>query len=142
MARVAAKKGRTSKAALSEMIASLSPAQAESADSSEHEDMPEDSSLPAPTEHEDTAMSTVNTEKEAAPRDDTARPEQTERHAGGRPRTAQDRVQFTLRPLAKTRLMIKRFALDHDITSSDVLDAIAPHIEEIWAQLKDGGTNE
>lgn len=46
-------------------------------------------------------------------------------HPGGRPRTAQNRVQFTLKTLRHTRLNIKRAALEHGCTASDVVDELA-----------------
>lgn len=46
-------------------------------------------------------------------------------HPGGRPRTAQNRIQFTLKTLKDTRMAIKRAALEHGCTASDVVDELA-----------------
>ena len=42
----------------------------------------------------------------------------------GRPRTAQGRVVFTIKPRADVRKKIKALAVEHDCTASDIVDAL------------------
>lgn len=42
----------------------------------------------------------------------------------GRPRTAQNRVVFTIKPRADVRKTIKTLAVEHDCTASDIVDAL------------------
>lgn len=42
----------------------------------------------------------------------------------GRPRTAQNRVSFTLKPLNTTKRRLQAYATEHGKTSSDIVDAL------------------
>lgn len=58
----------------------------------------------------------------------------------GRPRTAQGRVVFTIKPRADVRKKIKALAVEHDCTSSDIVDALVDQLIDNlnWDQV---GTN-
>ena len=43
---------------------------------------------------------------------------------GGRPRTATNRIAFTLKVKQDVRKRLKQAALDHDCTASDIVDAL------------------
>lgn len=51
-------------------------------------------------------------------------PEPQEPAKGGRPRTADNRVAFTLKVKKDVRKALKQAALDHDCTASDIVDAL------------------
>ena len=75
------------------------------------------------------AQAAENQQKRAAQAAGTLAPDEPAaepvRNPGGRPRTAQNRTQFTLKTLKTTRMDIKRAALDHGCTASDVVDELA-----------------
>lgn len=51
---------------------------------------------------------------------------------GGRPRTADNRIAFTLKVKKDVRKVLKQAALDHDCTASDIVDAL---VEQCMGQL-------
>lgn len=72
----------------------------------------------------------IEAEEQEQRKKSTGTDSETKKHPGGRPKSAVNRVQFTTKPKAENRRIIKKLAADYDVNCSDIIDILAENLTE------------